>query len=50
MLRLFEEFRLLLFGLVLVVVIIFFPDGIVGGVRRVARLLKQPAARVVADA
>jgi branched-chain amino acid transport system permease protein len=49
-LRLFEEFRLLLFGLVLVVVIIFFPEGIVGGVRRVARLVKRPAARVTADA
>jgi branched-chain amino acid transport system permease protein len=40
-LRLFEEWRLFIFGLLLIVVIIFFPQGIAGG----ARMLWAFAAR-----
>jgi branched-chain amino acid transport system permease protein len=49
-LRLFEEFRLLLFGGLLIVVIMFFPAGIVGGAGRLWRLLRRPRVRAVANA
>jgi branched-chain amino acid transport system permease protein len=46
-LRLFEEFRLLVFGLLLIVVIMFFPRGIVGGVGALSGLVHR---RMVARA
>jgi branched-chain amino acid transport system permease protein len=46
-LRLFEEFRLLVFGLLLIVVIMFFPRGIVGGVGALTGLARR---RMVARA
>jgi branched-chain amino acid transport system permease protein len=45
-LRLFEEWRLFIFGLLLIVVIIFFPQGIVGGARTLwARAARRPLAK-----
>ncbi|MCL4746774.1 MAG: branched-chain amino acid ABC transporter permease [Burkholderiaceae bacterium] len=41
--RLFEEFRLFIFGLLLIAVIIFFPEGIVGGLGRFWRFLRREA-------
>lgn len=49
-LRLFEEFRLLLFGLLLVVVIMYFPEGIVGGAGRLRAVIRRPVGRASADA
>lgn len=49
-LRLFEEYRLFLFGLLLIVVIIFFPQGIVGGARTLASLAWRAGRRTAADA
>jgi branched-chain amino acid transport system permease protein len=45
-LRLFEEYRLLIFGVLLIVVIMFFPSGIVGGVRSLGTLLGDVRRRV----
>lgn len=39
--RLFAEFRLFIFGLLLIVVIIFLPEGIVGGLGRFWRFLRR---------
>ncbi len=44
-LRLFEEWRLFIFGMLLIFVIIFFPQGIVGGLRRVWALTSRRGAR-----
>lgn len=49
-LRFFEEFRLLLFGLVLVIVIMFFPQGIMGGLQRLRARLRHLDGREAADA
>ncbi len=48
-LRLFEEFRLLFFGLLLVVVVVFFPQGIVGGMGALWKL-REPRRQVAEDA
>jgi branched-chain amino acid transport system permease protein len=45
-LRLFEEYRLLIFGALLIIVIMFFPSGIVGGVRTLGTLLVNARRRV----
>jgi branched-chain amino acid transport system permease protein len=50
MLRLFEEFRLLFFGLLLIMVTIFFPQGIVGGVRRFWRFARRSPERATPHA
>jgi branched-chain amino acid transport system permease protein len=45
-LRLFEEWRLFIFGLLLIVVIIFFPQGIAGGARTLwARAARRPLSK-----
>lgn len=48
--RLFDEFRVLIFGVLLIVVVIFFPEGIVGGMRRVWRLMRRSPERETLDA
>ena len=50
MLRLFEEWRLFIFGLLLIVIIIFFPQGIAGGVRTLWALGRRRGGEPVADA
>lgn len=49
-LRFFEEYRLLLFGLLLIIAITFFPQGIVGGARTLWDLAWRSRQRVGADA
>lgn len=49
-LRLFEEFRLLVFGALLIVVVMFFPSGIVGGARTLGALGRRWARPVASDA
>lgn len=49
-LRVFEEFRLFLFGLLLIVAITFFPKGIMGGARALWALAWRSWGRVGADA
>ncbi len=45
MLRLFEQWRLFIFGALLILVIIFFPQGIVGGLRRAWAFAARRTAR-----
>lgn len=49
-LRLFDEWRLFLFGLLLIVVVMFFPQGLAGGVRTVWRLVTRSRTRAALDA
>ncbi len=50
MLRLFEEWRLFIFGLLLIVIIIFFPQGIAGGVRTLWALVTRRGGEPAPDA
>ncbi len=49
-LRLFDEWRLFLFGLLLIVVVMFFPQGLAGGVRAVWMLVTRSRTRAALDA
>jgi branched-chain amino acid transport system permease protein len=50
-LRFVGTYRSLVFGLVLVGVMLFFPDGLLGAVRKgIARIRRKPAPDIVADA
>jgi len=44
-LRAFSEYRMLLFGLIMVVMMIFRPQGIVSGVRRIYEFQRQPEGK-----
>jgi branched-chain amino acid transport system permease protein len=46
----FEQANLLIYGALLIVVILFIPDGLIGGLRRLIDRRKVPAAEIARSA